>query len=245
MDRTLLLAAAAVAIAAASFGWGVLTVHRHVWPYSLLARLGDRPSAEETTRTVSARLSIFEAFRDPVDVVFLGDSITASAPLSEMFPGVRLANRGIGGQTFRDFLRRLDGVIALKPGVVYIMGGVNSAGREEVSEAVAALEAILERLAAAGIPVVLQTTLEPRGDRRSFVQALNVEIRRVAVEVVDLAPMQDEGGVRAEYTYDGTHLNGAGYRAWQAVLEPHVRRYAGKPMLAPPSPAPMHGEPTP
>ena len=62
--------------------------------------------------------------------------------------------------------------------------------------------------------------------KRAFVDALNVELRALAarsgVTFLDLSPLEDEAGVRAELTDDGVHLNGNGYRAWQKVLEPLV-----------------------
>jgi len=59
-------------------------------------------------------------------VVFLGDSITQGwgDDLGNSFPGLKVANRGISGDTTRGMLIRLnDDVLALRPtGVVMLMG---------------------------------------------------------------------------------------------------------------------------
>src|SRR5512134_1513285 len=61
-------------------------------------------------------------------VVFLGDSITQGwgGGLGAAFPGVKVANRGIGGDTTRGVLVRLDeDVLALDPTAVVLLVGTN------------------------------------------------------------------------------------------------------------------------
>lgn len=217
------------AIAGLFFVWGAATVQLHVWPYPLLQSFGNRPSPEQTSLSNSFRRSIFDAYNERVDVVFLGDSITAQGPWHEMFQNVRLANRGIGGERFENMLSRLDDVILLNPKAVFIMGGVNSAGKEGVDEALADLREIINSLQEEGIQVILQSTLLPRGDRQSFVVELNSRlddlVAETGVQFVDLSPLQDDDGVRQELTLDGTHLVGAGYVEWQSLIEPIVLNY--------------------
>src|SRR6185436_18960245 len=61
-------------------------------------------------------------------VVFLGDSITQlwGDDLGGAFPGVRIANRGISGDTTRGVLLRMDDdVLALDPAAVVLLVGTN------------------------------------------------------------------------------------------------------------------------
>ena len=64
--------------------------------------------------------------QDQKSLVFLGDSITQGwgDDMGGSFPGVKVANRGISGDTTRGMLIRLkDDVLALNPtGVVLLMG---------------------------------------------------------------------------------------------------------------------------
>ena len=226
----LVVAAAAFALLApALFVWGAATVQLHVWPYPLLKAFGDHPTAEEASLSNGARRSLFDAYRRQTDVVFLGDSLTEQGPWEEMFPEVRLANRGIGGERFENLLTRLDDVIALEPRAVFIMAGVNSAGIDTLEKAIADLAAIVSELRGHDIEVVLQTTIVPRGDRREYVIELNERLPDYAetagVPLIDLSPLQQVDGLRAELTYDGTHLNGDGYRNWEDVLRPYLAPY--------------------
>lgn len=224
--RVLGAGAAMLVGAALFFVWGAATVQKHVWPYPLLRQFGDRPSAEATSLTNRVRRTIFKRYRKPVDIVFLGDSVTAQAPWNEMFPDISLANRGIGGERFENMLTRLDDIIALNPTAVFIMGGINSAGRESVEDALADLDEIVSTLRAAGIKVHLQTTIIPRGDRRPFVLLLNSQLSAYADEaqlpLIDLGVLADEDGLPEAYSIDGTHLTGEGYLVWERALQAHL-----------------------
>ena len=66
--------------------------------------------------------------QDQGAVVFLGDSITQGwgAKFRDQFPGMKLANRGIGGDTTRGMLIRLqEDVLSLTPSAIVILAGTN------------------------------------------------------------------------------------------------------------------------
>ena len=76
------------------------------------------------------QISAFEALPiAPDDVVFLGDSITEAGPWEELFPGIRVRNRGIGGDTTGGVLRRLEQVTSGGPAKVFLLIGTNDLGR--------------------------------------------------------------------------------------------------------------------
>ncbi len=60
-------------------------------------------------------------------VVFLGDSITQGwgMKLPQYFPGMKSANRGIGGDTTRGMLVRLYDVLSLNPSAIVLLMGTN------------------------------------------------------------------------------------------------------------------------
>lgn len=218
--------AAGCLLSAFFFVWAAATVYKQVWPYSLLKHYSGESSSEGHSLHSRQRRSLFDTFTRNKDIVFLGDSISEQAPWVEMFPGVSLANRGVSGERLVDMVTRVDGVIALRPKAVFLMGGVNDAVDGDVASALSSISTIVEALHDESIDVYLQTTIEPRGPRRVFVKRLNIEIKKLAevrgLVLIDTATLADDGGLRSEYTLDGVHLNGDGFKAWQRLLEPHV-----------------------
>ena len=78
--------------------------------------------------------------QDQHAVVFLGDSITQGwgGGLGAAFPGVKVANRGISGDTTRGVLVRLqEDVIALNPSAVVILIGTNDLEEGATPEVIA------------------------------------------------------------------------------------------------------------
>ena len=57
--------------------------------------------------------------------VMLGDSLTEGIDWRELFPDVKILNRGIGGDTSAGVLNRLDEVIGRHPKIVVLMIGAN------------------------------------------------------------------------------------------------------------------------
>ena len=165
-------------------------------------------------------------------VVFLGDSITEGGIWSELFPGVPVRNRGIGGDTTRRVLARVDEVHRLAPRRIFLMIGVNdlNAGMP-LAETEANLRALLDDLAR-NLPateVVVQSLL-PVNDRwlghadNAGILAINRILKREAdargLRYVDLNPLfQGPGGqLRRDLSNDGIHLLGPGYEIWREAI---------------------------
>ena len=205
---------------------------------------GVDPAAASRPAYWRERVSLFRAFGGTADVVMLGDSLTDGAEWQEIFPDQAIVNRGIDGDTADGVLERLDGVLALRPQLVVLMIGINDltdgpdgpggpggAGRRSVDATFADVRATVDRLVAAGTRVVLMSTLPCNvtlGAWKSCaaaapaVRALNLKLAGLAsarVAWVDLAArLSDAGGLRADYTFDGVHLNGEGYRVWRDAI---------------------------
>jgi lysophospholipase L1-like esterase len=166
----------------------------------------------------------------PGHVVLLGDSITEFGLWQEWFVERPVLNRGIGGETSADLLRRLDSAVH-EPAAVFLLIGTNdlTAGislREIVGNVRTLLEEIERR--APGTPVVVQSVMPRTARFRDDVRLLNdayralVEAAPEHVQYLDLWPaLADEKGLlRSEFTEDGLHLTGEGYAAWVDVLRP-------------------------
>src|SRR5207245_10866081 len=99
------------------------------------------------------------AEQDRNAVVMLGDSITQGwgDDFSAWFPGMKIANRGISGDTSRGVLIRLkEDVLALDPQSVVLLIGTNDLEEKADPETIAAnLKLILAELARGKMPIVL------------------------------------------------------------------------------------------
>jgi lysophospholipase L1-like esterase len=183
-----------------------------------------------------ARLvSSFEAFPlVPDDIVFLGDSITEGGPWEELFPDLRVRNRGIGGDTSDGVLRRLEQVTRAEPDKLFLLIGTNDLYRgDSEDELVANIIEILDRLKqeTPDTEVYLQSVLPRAADYRERIEALNARLAEVALEHgsewIDLYPHfvdPETGAIRAELSNDELHLLGPGYALWRDQIEIAVRR---------------------
>ncbi|WP_435020392.1 SGNH/GDSL hydrolase family protein [Tundrisphaera sp. TA3] len=182
-------------------------------------------------------------------VVFLGDSRTEMWRDLPDLDGCQRVNRGRSNDTSAQLLLRVErDAIALKPDLVFLEVGANdlkSIGLFPDDEASirgrfrANVFAIIDRLARAGIPVVVSTVF-PFGDVSLLRRPIwsdrivaardewNREIRalhRPGVTVFDAdAVLSSDGRMKPQYQLDELHLNDAAYRALNAALPAVIRR---------------------
>ncbi len=171
----------------------------------------------------------------PGDIVFVGDSITEGAQWSELFPGVPVRDRGIGGDTTEGVLARIDSHTAASPRAIFLLVGTNDLDSPvALADSSAHYRAILRRIHhdAPRTRVFVQSLLPRQAAYRERVEAFNGALaglcREHGATWIDLYPhfLAPDGSLRDEYTDDELHLNGAGYRAWRALLLPHVESLA-------------------
>jgi lysophospholipase L1-like esterase len=174
----------------------------------------------------------------PGRVVFLGDSITQGLAWEDWFPELRTTNRGVGGQTIRDVLGRLDTAI-VSPVAVSLLIGTNDLsglGRSATPVEVAAqMDELIRRVRtlAPAARLLVNSVLPRSAPFRDRILALNARCRQSAeangATYVDVWPALAgaDGAIRPEFTTDGLHLSVAGYRAWVEVLRPHLAPFAG------------------
>lgn len=168
-------------------------------------------------------------------VVFFGDSITQQwGSLATDFPDLKVANRGISGDTTRGLLTRLQGdVLDLHPKAVSILIGTNDLDQGAEPEVVADnLKTIVAALHAANaaMPVVISKVM-PRGpkpdlfpDKIRQLNALYEEAFKNDAQVTfcDTWSLFDDGNgsCKKEEFPDMLHPNAAGYAKWTAELWP-------------------------
>lgn len=174
--------------------------------------------------------------QDQQALVFLGDSITHGwgDDLGGNFPGAKVANRGIGGDTSRGVLIRLkEDVLDLHPSGVVLLIGTNDLEQGATPETVASnVRLIIAALHQqnANMPVVLCTVFPSSSAQRRparGILAINAQLKSMAkdlphVSVLDTwALFANAGGDAdpAEFP-DLLHPNAAGYAKWVAALKP-------------------------
>jgi len=174
--------------------------------------------------------------KDRNAVVLLGDSITQGwgEDFSAWFPGLKLANRGISGDTSRGVLIRLkEDVLALDPKAVVLLIGTNDLEEQADPETIAAnLKLILTALKEhdAKMPVVLcevfpssESKKRPSDKIKKVNQLYAAMVKGNAqVTLVETWPLfADAKGdaIAAEFP-DLLHPNSAGYAKWAAALRP-------------------------
>lgn len=183
------------------------------------------------------------ASKAPVDVVFMGDSITEGwfDKRPGFFSRGRI-DRGISGQTTSQMvLRMMSDVVALRPRVVHIMGGTNDiAGNTgpmpaQMSEDnVRAMTDIAERqgikVLIASVPPAGKFPWAPDVETRNSIAELNRRLKRLARQTgatfVDYHPALDDGtgAMKPGLAVDGVHPTEAGYDAMATIVDPVLRR---------------------
>lgn len=173
------------------------------------------------------------------DIVFIGDSNTEYANnWSSKLDDSKVKNRGIAGDVTDGVLKRLDEITYFRPTAVFILIGTNDLFNLYFQQQIPSVEYVANNiLNIAGIihtrspqtKIYVQTILPT--DKNFLNQIINQtnEIIKLAekekmFEVIDLNTsfLDETGSLRKELTYDGTHLNKAGYAVWATLIKPYV-----------------------
>jgi lysophospholipase L1-like esterase len=155
------------------------------------------------------------------DVVFIGDSIIDSAEWQDLFPSLKIANRGINRDTTDGVLHRLESIYSTSAPKAFIMIGVNDLITEiSTNEVFDNYKNIVDKLVAHGMEVYIQSTLlvgKSRGKLNKEIIKLNERLQLLAkqtdsVTYIDLnAGLTQNSLLDTKYSRDGLHLNGDGY----------------------------------
>lgn len=173
-------------------------------------------------------------------VVLAGDSLVSDwKTLDRDFPGVKTANRGIGGDVSRGLLFRWkEDVLDLHPRAIVVLIGTNDLSAHDAPENTATNIALLLDAVAqsnSAVPVIL-CKLPPRDDPKAPLKPgalddLNGKIQALGsshknVQVLDLYSLFLASDGKPEDRYfqaDQLHFNADGYSRWHEALEPVLR----------------------
>ncbi len=174
--------------------------------------------------------------QDKHAVVFLGDSITQGwgDNMGGSFPGMKVANRGISGDTTRGVLIRLEeDVLSLDPAAIVLLIGTNDLEEKAEPETIVGnLKLILAAIKKhnAKMPVVLcqvfpsSTSQKRPADKIKRINELYAAAVKndAQVTLVETWPLYAtaEGDAPKALFPDLLHPNGDGYAKWSAALRP-------------------------
>ena len=177
---------------------------------------------------------------DQNSVVFVGDSLIGGwKGLEKAFPGIKVANRGIGGDVSRGVLFRLqEDVLDLNPrAIVFCVGSNDLSAHAKTSDSMANIAAIVDLAHKTNptLPIVL-CTIPPRNVPNAPIVpgslgAINSQLKAYAsgkqnLVVLDLftAFATPEGALNPEYIgKDGIHITPAGFEKWGTLLRPVLK----------------------
>ena len=180
--------------------------------------------------------------KQPMDVLFLGDSITegwGKAPevWKDYYERYQPANFGIGGDQTQHVIWRIeDGELdGIHPKVVVLMIGTNNSAGHTAAQILAADTKIVQ-LIRAKIPEtkVLLLAIFPRGPRgkdpwqkqMEVIHAVNTELARLDdgknVRFLDINHvfLGADGTIPKDLMPDQLHPNAAGYKLWADAMQP-------------------------
>jgi acyl-CoA thioesterase-1 len=177
-----------------------------------------------------------------IRILVLGDSLTSGYGLAaaDAFPsrlearlralghGVRVINGGVSGDTSAGGRSRLDWALNDRPDIVIVELGANDALRGlDPAITYANLDAILTRLAVAGIPTLLTGMVAPRNMGRAYRAEFDAVFPALAKKYnVALYPFFLEGVAmrRGLNQLDGMHPNPKGVAEIVDRITPYVVR---------------------
>ena len=185
------------------------------------------------------KFSIFKNMpRDTEKIVFLGDSLTDYVKFDEIFPDLRIKNRGIAGDTTAGVLNRLDEVISLKPSKLFLLIGTNDiVFNRKAAEIVSSIRKIIEtfREKSPSTALYVQTLFPVNhnlGDARrphEAIREINDGLLNLSNEIKDFTLIDtyslfaENGQLPERYTIDGVHLNGTGILRWMEFLSAWIK----------------------
>jgi len=199
-------------------------------------------NSEKFHRHYYLKKSVYESLPNSDDeIIFLGNSITAGGLWSEMFNDIRIKNRGISGDVTEGILFRIGEVTESHPSKIFLMIGVNDLSKEITVDSVFVnYEKILDYilLQSPHTKIYVQSIL-PVNDKFNYfknhtnkggsIVLLNDKIEKLAIikgqVFIDLFKYfsNKEGKLKEEYTFDGLHLNGEGYKLWKSCLQKYIK----------------------
>lgn len=175
----------------------------------------------------------------PTDIIMLGNSITDYAHWNELLQINEVRNRGISGDISFGVLERLKEVTEGKPAKVFILIGINDIARNIPDSVILDnYKRIIRRIKTESprtkiyfntlLPVNNTFTARNHFNRDEHILFINEELKKMErsenITVIDIHSqfLDADNRLDRQYTYDGLHLNAAGYQRWATILKVYI-----------------------
>lgn len=221
-----------------------MRIHRYLAAAVAAAFMAVAPAcANAESEYWRQRVSLFDIL--PIernDIVFLGNSITDGGEFAELFGMPNVKNRGIQSDVISGVAKRLRQVTAGKPKKIFLLIGINDISHNLTVDRIASDYRDLVRRIRRETPATklyIQSIFPINNDfgryrnlkgKEQTLKELNSRLSRIAseegAEFVDLTPALADpktGKLTREYTNDGLHLTGKGYRVWTDAIRDLVK----------------------
>lgn len=180
------------------------------------------------------------AKKGDVDLLFLGDSITAGwngqkAIWTNAFGKYKPANFGIGGDRTQHVLWRIENgeLDGIKPKAAVVMIGTNNSGQDSAEGIAKGITKIVETIRAKTPETkILLLAVFPRNEKpsatRDKLKDVNARIAKLddgkKVFFLDIGDkfLQPDGTLTKEIMYDYLHLTAKGYQIWADAISPKL-----------------------
>ena len=174
------------------------------------------------------------------DIVFLGNSITDGGEFNELFHVDNIKNRGIRSDVITGVEKRLEQVTSGHPKKIFLLIGINDVSHNHsVAELGRRYAALVKKIReqSPDTKLYLQSVMPINSKanryksltgKENVIKGFNREIERIAGEegavYIDLWPALSDatGNLKREFTNDGLHLTGSGYKAWTNAIRSFV-----------------------
>ena len=211
--------------------FGAVTVHYKLFPFSEIVKI--RNYFKENSNLINystyylSKVSQFNELKDSdkFSIVMIGDSITDGAEWYELLKNNEVQNRGIGGDTTKGILDRLD-TINKSIKKAFIMIGINDIYRYETTDEIYEnYLKIIDNLEKKGIKVYIQSVLYVEKNylkskyANEEVFKLNNKLKKLSehkeLTFIDLnSILAPNSYLESIYTDDGIHLNPKAHILW-------------------------------
>lgn len=177
------------------------------------------------------RKDVFESLSiSNKDIVFVGNSLTEGFPLTEMFAGRPVKNRGIGWNESRHVVGRIAGIAQFAPRKIFIEMGINDfiahTSPDTVFNNFKETVRIIRNISPSTVIYIQSVTPNGRGyyNNQPSIVVLNSLLKGYCdqenIRFVDLYSLfYKNGGLDSACTYDGIHFNGKGYAIWKSAID--------------------------
>ena len=221
---------------AISFVYGLVVGTYQIFPFNEIRMVKNFVSGEVQRNKFDYpyyldKTSFFKLHsRSDYDVVFIGDSITDHSDWYDIFPSLKVANRGIGADTTAGVLNRMDTIKNTGAGKAFLMVGINDINQDvDVKTIFNNYKEIINELKKNNIEPFVQSTLLTNTSKinNEIVNKLNSMLVNFCNEnnvvFIDLNHLLSKSGrLNKDYSSDGVHINGEAYSIWSKAIEKYV-----------------------